>query len=245
MITLKDELFELMRTKDSLEHEIESLALESHKGSLVDQEGFPRSDVDVHGERIIRNKVARLQNDHKALMASISDKLIELHAHMRKEKEEASQKEQLQPQEQQPAPALPVVETGVENSESAPTPQPPSVTLSSTSLSSSSSSSSSITQQYALNSLDAFFVIDLVYENSPANTAGLKYGDKVLQFGSVLKRNTNPSELGAAMQRVVAAHKDLPVVVTVYRNGEGIKDVQLVPCDWEGRGLLGCRLVPI
>ena len=38
------------------------------KGKLVDAEGFPRADVDIHTVRIHRNRVAYLQTDHQAAM---------------------------------------------------------------------------------------------------------------------------------------------------------------------------------
>jgi hypothetical protein len=36
--------------------------------SLVDKEGFPRGDVNIHAVRISRSRVLHLQNDHKAVM---------------------------------------------------------------------------------------------------------------------------------------------------------------------------------
>lgn len=56
------------------------------KGALVDNEGFPRADIDIYSVRVARQKVLRLQNDHKALMKMLELKLHQLHAQERKRK---------------------------------------------------------------------------------------------------------------------------------------------------------------
>ena len=40
-------------------------------GPLVDNEGFPLANVDLHGVRIMRSSVIRLQNDHKDAMKCV------------------------------------------------------------------------------------------------------------------------------------------------------------------------------
>jgi hypothetical protein len=57
----------LMRKKDALEAEAESLTeqlsasnMGGASGPLVDREGFPRADVDVHATRLLRNQLACL-----------------------------------------------------------------------------------------------------------------------------------------------------------------------------------------
>ncbi len=47
---------------------LESLGPLGAHGPLVDAEGFPRADVDVHAVRQSRHQLARLQNDHVAVM---------------------------------------------------------------------------------------------------------------------------------------------------------------------------------
>lgn len=49
-------------------------------GPVVDSDGFPRADIDIPAIRTKRNRLAMLQNDHKALMADIESQLHELHA---------------------------------------------------------------------------------------------------------------------------------------------------------------------
>lgn len=44
-------------------------------GNLIDKEGFPRADIDIHAIRLLRNEYARLQNDHKSVMLDIEKSL--------------------------------------------------------------------------------------------------------------------------------------------------------------------------
>ena len=55
---------------------------------LIDNQGFPRGDVDVHLVTILRHDVICLQNDHKAHMHAIEKGLIEFHAKVREQRAE-------------------------------------------------------------------------------------------------------------------------------------------------------------
>merc|ERR1711998_270390 len=75
---MSDELKSKMREKDAVEAEIVALSeyLETQgvpglHGGLVDAEGFPRADVDVHAVRSARHRLACLNTDHEALMKVI------------------------------------------------------------------------------------------------------------------------------------------------------------------------------
>ena len=52
-------------------------------GNLLDAEGFPRADIDIYAVRGMRNQLARLQNDHQAVMKQIETGLVDLHAAQR------------------------------------------------------------------------------------------------------------------------------------------------------------------
>jgi 26S proteasome non-ATPase regulatory subunit 9 len=92
---MKASIKKLMQKKDSIEEEINVLyeILNSPgangsppvgiKGKLVDDEGFPRADVDVHNILIMRNRFICLQNDHKAVMKDIAEALVALHSFSR------------------------------------------------------------------------------------------------------------------------------------------------------------------
>jgi len=89
---------------------------------------------------------------------------------------------------------------------------------------------------------DAFYLVNNVFEGSPANTAGLLIGDKILRFGSVVRKGANRAGVGPLLQQVVASSVGSPIEVIVYRNGIGVVGLRLTPKSWEGRGLLGCGL---
>lgn len=113
----------------------------------------------------------------------------------------------------------------------------------------SSSNSTSVTQMevtdtpISLNSqsLRHFAAINLVSRGSPAEECGLKIGDQIIEFGSVT--HSNFTSLNAIAQ-VVQHSRNRPVRVVVLRDGSEIV-LSLTPREWDGRGLLGCNLVPI
>lgn len=82
----KKEAFELNDEKKKIENEITEWksVLDGEKnigmdGPLVDNDGYPRNDIDVHKIRIARNKIICLSNDHKALMSKLADILTKIH----------------------------------------------------------------------------------------------------------------------------------------------------------------------
>ncbi|UYV81355.1 hypothetical protein LAZ67_20000905, partial [Cordylochernes scorpioides] len=83
---LNKSLLEKMRHRDYLESEIKSLleVLKEEKnvgmsGNLVDEEGYPRSDIDIYLVRITRHKINCLQNDLRHLMEEIAEGINRLH----------------------------------------------------------------------------------------------------------------------------------------------------------------------
>ena len=77
----------LMKEKDALEAEAEGITAELEsppasggpppgvKTKLVDDEGYPRADIDLWRVRTLRNRLACIQTDHKAVMKSIEELL--------------------------------------------------------------------------------------------------------------------------------------------------------------------------
>ena len=88
-MSAKDVAKALMSERDKVEEEIKGLlqVLErervGEKGPLVDEEGFPRSDVDVARVRQDRNRLARLYNDHKDLSKKVEEAILQVHAEKR------------------------------------------------------------------------------------------------------------------------------------------------------------------
>ncbi|KAH9368217.1 hypothetical protein HPB48_009566 [Haemaphysalis longicornis] len=136
---------------------------------LVDNDGFPRSDIDVYKVRHARHQIICLLNDHKALMKDVERALHDHHAQISRNGAGETREEQ-----------------------------------------------------------------ELIAENgSPAQTAGLMSGDKIVKFGSVSAGNF----------RDVMDVAAVPVNLYVKR-GSSTVPVVLTPKPWHGRGLLGCAIVP-
>ncbi len=59
-------------------------------GSLVDREGFPRSDLDLNAIRTLRHQYACFQTDYKELMQKIESSMAELFEQEKKNESSAS-----------------------------------------------------------------------------------------------------------------------------------------------------------
>ncbi|OAD05109.1 hypothetical protein MUCCIDRAFT_171085 [Mucor lusitanicus CBS 277.49] len=76
---------ELIARKDKLEQELrelEDVLISAGVGMdtpLVDNAGFPRSEIDVHTIRTSRNMIHRLRNDHREIMSEIEAILHRIH----------------------------------------------------------------------------------------------------------------------------------------------------------------------
>ena len=215
----------LIQRKGDLELQIEVLSTGGTEGqtrlgeALVDSEGFPRGDVDVHGVRAARQSLAQLQTDHMAVMKEIETSMFALHA-------EAKRNKQLNPSPT-PAPSLPrILPTTPERKTAEATILPPP---------------SSTPRSPAPSPLDAFLLCDQVFEDSPAQVAGLHIGDRVIAFGGVRKGNYTKE----AMRQVVSNSVGRGIRVEVYTVGEGIRTLTLTPQRWSGQGLLGCHLADL
>lgn len=86
----KEEVQKLIKKKEEIEKTIndsgEILLANQNigmNGSLLDEEGFPRADIDVYAVRQARHKIICLQNDLKSIMKEIEQGLINLHAEAR------------------------------------------------------------------------------------------------------------------------------------------------------------------
>lgn len=83
----KDQVKKLIDRKDQIEKTINEhgqilIANENvgMKESLLDENGFPRNDIDVYQVRHARHAIICLQNDLKTIMKEIEEGLIAVHA---------------------------------------------------------------------------------------------------------------------------------------------------------------------
>lgn len=86
----KEEVMKLMEKKEQIERAINDCGhiLTANKNigmneSLLDEEGFPRNDIDVYAVRQARHQIICLQNDLKTIMKEIERGLINVHTEAR------------------------------------------------------------------------------------------------------------------------------------------------------------------
>ncbi|KAK8139671.1 hypothetical protein PG984_000794 [Apiospora sp. TS-2023a] len=98
------------------------------------------------------------------------------------------------------------------------------------------------------DTLDAPFAkVNSVVPGSPAESAGLKAGDEIRNFGYVNRANHDGLKKVA---ECVQGNKDQNVLVKVSRSADATRrqelQLTLVPrLDWGGRGMLGCHILPM
>eukprot|EP01067_Filipodium_phascolosomae_P004996 Filipodium_phascolosomae@DN2994_c0_g1_i1.p1 len=83
---IPDFMKELMQERDNIESEMQShidflngYGMPGADGPLVDQEGFPRNDIDIIAVRTARHRVNCLRNDLKAVNSKLEEGLHEIH----------------------------------------------------------------------------------------------------------------------------------------------------------------------
>lgn len=86
----REEVMKLMEKKEQIERAINDcgIILTTNKNigmgeTLLDAEGYPRADIDVHAVRQARHQIICLQNDLKAVMKEIEQGLITVHTEAR------------------------------------------------------------------------------------------------------------------------------------------------------------------
>lgn len=237
MEALKAELNQLQAQRSAIEAEIKERSDRLNEpgqpgmnGSLLDKEGFPRSDIDIHAVRSDRNAVIRLANDHKQLSSQLEQLLHKMHA-LARETGAVAAAGNSQPAGNgaaaaAAAPAAAASTSAVQQQDTK-TPQ--------------ASETPAAAAAAADAALRPFAVVDEVADGSPAAAAGIQLGDQLCRFGAAVAGSGN--ELQQVAQEL-QAHEDKAVQVVFLRAGQAVQ-MQLVPQKWAGRGLLGCHLRPL
>ncbi|XP_075882003.1 26S proteasome non-ATPase regulatory subunit 9 [Nelusetta ayraudi] len=108
-----DNVKNLIKRKDDIEEQIKAYydVLEDQgvglQGPLVDEEGFPRADVNLYQIRGARHNISCLQNDHKAIMVEIEEALHKLHAREKAKREQDEAEAQVEAMDLQATPPSP------------------------------------------------------------------------------------------------------------------------------------------
>ncbi|GAB0096467.1 26S proteasome non-ATPase regulatory subunit 9 [Sergentomyia squamirostris] len=82
--------------------------------------------------------------------------------------------------------------------------------------------------------------VNLVATGGPAEQAGFRVGDEVIEFGSL--NASNFREL-AQIAEIVKNQQDSVIKVKIRRQNR-LVPLDLIPRVWSGRGLLGCNVIP-
>ncbi|CAL8135379.1 unnamed protein product [Orchesella dallaii] len=88
-VVTREDILKLMKARDEIDEKIVALGgiLESNRVGmtepLVDQEGYPRNDIDVYQVRHARHKIICFQNDYKALTKRIDSSLAKYHQRLK------------------------------------------------------------------------------------------------------------------------------------------------------------------
>lgn len=85
----------------------------------------------------------------------------------------------------------------------------------------------------------AFAKVNFVSERSPAEDAGIRQDDFVLEFGSLNAENFK--ELTQIAD--IVKHRQNQQIQLKVRRDDRTHELTLVPKTWSGRGLLGCNIV--
>jgi len=238
----------LMRDKASLETELEGLKKSLRqlgvgmKDPLVDSQGFPRSDVDVHGIRIQRNTIIRRSNDHQQVMKKIEKTMMLYHELLKRNESKAAAVRVDKAREVAKDEVLQEYKRIMNENSSLSKAEALKMAIEVVkSRRSNSKSSTSEKDPLAIYSnFIPFLMVERVWPNSPAEEAGLAVQDKIVKFGSINKSNLDQT----AMKRIVIHSKGKPLEVIVRRKGK-LEKITLTPKVWSGQGLLGCFLKPV
>lgn len=91
----------------------------------------------------------------------------------------------------------------------------------------------------APQNVSAIIKVNFVSPGSPAELAGIRENDDILEFGSVTGNNFKDL---AQIGEIVSHSQNQQIFIKARRNNR-IHELTLVPKAWAGRGLLGCNIV--
>ena len=237
----REALKALILRKDELEKQIldasEAVSAENMggaSGALVDSEGYPVADIDIHTTRIMRNKLASLNFDHQALMRQIEAGLTGGAGLP------ATHERPLPPITRAPPSAASnaAASSATAAAAAAATGATPIIAAPST----GPSPMEVVDIGDADADLEAFALIDEVFADGPAASAGVVVNDALLQFGSL---NASNHDGLRALARLTQRSVGDSIPLLVLRGGTQRVRLSLQPRRWSGQGLLGCHLRPL
>jgi 26S proteasome non-ATPase regulatory subunit 9 len=198
------------------------------KGSLLDHDGFPRSDLDLVRITTLRNRAAILKTDLITITKEMESGLLELHGIAKTS-------------------GITSLEEKVTNNLT--------TTRDSSSLGNNNNNSTTTSTNKPIDDRP-FATIRDVTRDSPAWIAGLRTGMLICKFGDITytkvqqQQQQSSSTSSSTSLSILASQVEegIPITVHVKITNESptITQVTLTPRRWnQGAGMLGCVIVPI
>jgi hypothetical protein len=214
---------------------------------LVDEEGYPRNDIDLYRARTLRGRLAEIRTDHRAIMKETERYLHQLARLQNPDKVAAERKEYVARISPKPKPKYDPVSgkwvvrnwdgtvsgsgsandqrsfetVGTEQKEeSVPSLSSQSGGVAPAAAEDTAAASSTFAGSIVPsdNYLRPFARVDSVAENSPASQAGLQVDDLIVRFGSVsLGETDNPMQSVGQIVPQIAAQQQSVAVVVRRR----------------------------
>ena len=223
-IDKREELLQLDKEKKKLEEKIASLTeyltgpgMPGVDGSLIDKDGFPLQGIDHVTIRTVRHDLICTQNDLKNLMEKIEKKMAIYFEELNNNKKTEEIKEESNKN---------IINNREEKTADA--------------VDEDQNKKNDMEQ----NMKEAFAKIVSVENGSPAEEAGLKPEDHIINFNGILYKGVSHNPL-ITLSEIVKSKigEEIPISI-VRKNKDNILEMEklnIIPHTWNGRGVLGCK----
>ena len=219
----REELLKLDKERKKLEEKIASLTeflngpgMPGVDGSLIDKDGFPKPGLDHVTIRTVRHDLICTQNDLKNLMEKIEKKMASYFEEINNKRSEENKEE----------PKNNIFNNKEEKTTDA--------------VGEDKNKENDMEQ----NMKEAFAKIVSVEIGSPAEEAGLKPEDHIINFNGVLYKGVSHNPLITLSEIVKNKIGEKIPVSIVRKNKDNIlhmEKLNIIPHTWNGRGVLGCK----
>ena len=220
----REELLQLDKEKKKLEEKIASLTeyltgpgMPGVDGSLIDKDGFPLQGIDHVTIRTVRHDLICTQNDLKNLMEKIEKKMAIYFEELNNNKKTEEIEEESNKN---------IINNREEKTDDA--------------VDEDQNKKNDMEQ----NMKEAFAKIVSVENGSPAEEAGLKPEDHIINFNGILYKGVSHNPL-ITLSEIVKSKigEEIPISI-VRKNKNNILEMEklnIIPHTWNGRGVLGCK----
>ena len=223
-IDKREELLKLDKERKKLEEKIFNLTdylnqpgMPGVDGSLIDKEGFPKAGLDLVAIRTARHDLICTQNDLKNLMEKIEKKMMTYFEEINNNRKEDESNEE--------------EKNSISNIKQEAT--------------TGACAEDQNNNKMGENIKEPFAKVISVENGSPADEAGLKADDSIINFNGILFKGASNNPLVTLSDIVKSKIGEQIPISLVRKNKENILELvrlNIIPHTWNGRGVLGCKL---